>query len=436
MHLKQYDGVAFMPGGISMSISIQDRVMIDRKSYNGANGTAAHTNGWGATDQWGNTHGWNNTVPQNNNNVAWTPPPQPPAPDYSFPTSFTFGDKTDDDLLLAPAHVYGFSFKDKRWYVFQVDLLQAVRWDPLAFEQLSMEMERKALLQSLVEYHDKGSAFQDIVARKGRGLVVNLFGPPGTGKTLTAEAISEYVRKPLYSLTAGDLGSFASTLSDNLTKIFALCARWNAIVLLDEADIFLEARSTHELERNAMVSVFLKELEYFEGIIFLTTNRIETFDRAFQSRIHVSLRYEPLSFRARREVWVSLLQRSGFNKDKSPLMEKELDTLANTPKNRREIRNIVRTAEAVAVSRKETLGFRHLAQVKDISNEFEVAQAACALHIQNGVVQAAPKSFSERVLQKETLTKSYPLFAWCSSSATSASHRSRMPTTREGKQLR
>ena len=69
------------------------------------------------------------------------------------------------------------------------------------------------------------------------------------------------VRKPLYSITAGDLGSYAYNLSDNLNKIFTLCSKWDAIVLLDEADIFLEARSNHEIERNAMVSVFLKELE-------------------------------------------------------------------------------------------------------------------------------------------------------------------------------
>ena len=69
------------------------------------------------------------------------------------------------------------------------------------------------------------------------------------------------MRKPLYSITAGDLGTHSYNLTENLIKIFTLCAKWDAIVLLDEADIFLEARSNHEIERNAMVSVFLKELE-------------------------------------------------------------------------------------------------------------------------------------------------------------------------------
>lgn len=68
-------------------------------------------------------------------------------------------------------------------------------------------------------------------------------------------------RKPIYRVTSGDLGTDAENLSDNLTKIFSLCARWDVILLLDEADIFLEARSSHEIERNAMVSVFIKELE-------------------------------------------------------------------------------------------------------------------------------------------------------------------------------
>ena len=103
----------------------------------------------------------------------------------------------------------------------------------------------------------------------------------------------------------------------------------------------------------------------------MTTNRIESFDRAFQSRIHVSLRYDPLSFRSRREVWISLLKRAGFGKEWPPLADKEIDILANALKNGREIRNIVSTAEAVATSQKERLGFNHLMQVKDVSNAFE-----------------------------------------------------------------
>ena len=63
-------------------------------------------------------------------------------------------------------------------------------------------------------------------------------------------------------VTAGELGNDSFSVGNMLGHIFDVCTRWNAVVLLDEADIFLERRSTHEIMRNAMVSVFLRELEY------------------------------------------------------------------------------------------------------------------------------------------------------------------------------
>lgn len=68
-------------------------------------------------------------------------------------------------------------------------------------------------------------------------------------------------RKPLYTVSAGDLGTSASALEAKLSRIFDLSARWGAVLLIDEADVFLEERSLHDLERNAMVAVFLRQLE-------------------------------------------------------------------------------------------------------------------------------------------------------------------------------
>ena len=69
---------------------------------------------------------------------------------------------------------------------------------------------------------------------------------------------------------------------------------WNAILLLDEADVFLEQCSTQDLVRNGLVSVFLRKLEYCQAIMFMTTNRASQFDEAVLSRIHLMLRYENL----------------------------------------------------------------------------------------------------------------------------------------------
>ena len=46
-----------------------------------------------------------------------------------------------------------------------------------------------------------------------------------------------------------------------LTRIFSAATKWGAVVLIDEADVFLEKRSLHDLHRNAMVAVFLRQLE-------------------------------------------------------------------------------------------------------------------------------------------------------------------------------
>jgi hypothetical protein len=59
---------------------------------------------------------------------------------------------------------------------------------------------------------------------------------------------------PLYSVTAGELGSGIDQVERALEQVLEYAARWNAILLLDEADVFLEQRSNHEVERNKLVS--------------------------------------------------------------------------------------------------------------------------------------------------------------------------------------
>ena len=116
------------------------------------------------------------------------------------------------------------------------------------------------------------------------------------------------MKVPLYMMSAGDLGLEPRQVETKLQGILDMCTRWNAILLLDEADVFLEERSLHELERNKLVSIFLRVLEYYEGIMFLTTNRVQTFDAAFQSRIHISLKYPELDTASRKSVWQNFIQ--------------------------------------------------------------------------------------------------------------------------------
>ena len=82
--------------------------------------------------------------------------------------------------------------------------------------------------------------------------------------------------------------------------------RWNAVVLFDECDIFMAQRDLN-LERSSIVGVFLKLLDYYKGMIFLTTNRSEVIDRAFKSRITLSIKYPDHTPESRLQVWKLLL---------------------------------------------------------------------------------------------------------------------------------
>ncbi|EME85034.1 uncharacterized protein MYCFIDRAFT_187795 [Pseudocercospora fijiensis CIRAD86] len=255
---------------------------------------------------------------------------------------------TDDQCLLASATVRGFSFTEKRWFEFFVDKLSPPGWNPNCFDQLVLPAAQKDLVQALVANHvQQRSDFDDIVKGKGRGLIMVLHGPPGVGKTLTAETVAEFVQRPLYMVSSGDLGTNSEALDDRLTRILDMASTWKAVLLIDEADVFLERRSLHDMERNSLVSIFLRVLEYYEGILFLTSNRVNTFDDAFKSRIHVPLKYNDLTLESRTKIWKHFLRNDSG------------------------IKNVIRTAKSLAQFRGEKLDRAKLEQVIAIQMEFE-----------------------------------------------------------------
>lgn len=186
-----------------------------------------------------------------------------------------------------------------------------VTWNDQAFQELVLEKRSKMLIHAMVKQHSSGEdGFDDIISGKGRGIVGLFSGPPGCGKTLTAEAVAEITRRPLYSVSAGDLGVEPQEVDKELSKILDLAHQWNAVLLLDEADVFLQQRTQQDVKRNALVSIFLRQLEYYKGILILTTNRIAQCDIAFQSRIHISVEYADLDQSARKQVWNTFLRKA------------------------------------------------------------------------------------------------------------------------------
>lgn len=264
-------------------------------------------------------------------------------------------------LMLCRSRTRGYSIKLKMWLDFFVELVTEIEWSKKAFESLVLPEDQKEMIlsftESQVQNHD---AFDDVISGKGRGIIMLLSGPPGVGKTLTAEAVAEHMHCPLHSITSGDLGSEAYQVEAGLSKTLELVARWKAILLIDECDVFLEARSAHDLKRNRVVSIFLRTLEYYEGIMFMTTNRVDNMDAAFQSRIHVSLEYPDLTTDSRRQVWQSFLKASP---ERYNLSDKDLDELSLIQLNGRQIKNLLKAANLLALRKKQPLNMAILGTV-------------------------------------------------------------------------
>ncbi|KAK3349555.1 hypothetical protein B0T25DRAFT_504750 [Lasiosphaeria hispida] len=232
-------------------------------------------------------------------------------------------------LQLLPHQIPAYEFRSRQWVWLDVDKIEEIDKSDEArhrgWNDLVIPDSYRQLLVSLVDNHTSGTenqiggrsrstrespAFQiDLVRGKGRGLIILLHGPPGSGKTSTAETIAAYTGRPLYSITCGDIGVTADQVESRLQYHTELAAKWGCVLLLDEADVFLMRRSWDNMERNALVSVFLRHLEYYSGILFLTTNIVGVIDEAFKSRIHVALRYPSIDLHSTEKMWNNLLNR-------------------------------------------------------------------------------------------------------------------------------
>ncbi|ROV99652.1 hypothetical protein VSDG_03102 [Cytospora chrysosperma] len=219
----------------------------------------------------------------------------------------------DDELALLPQRLIAYSFRARKFFAANIDCITDIPTPKNTFKDLKIRPSHKKIVKSLIRTHFQKQQMrrstnaenldQDFIRGKGAGLVILLHGVPGVGKTTTAEAVALRNRKPLFAITSGDLGSTPGAVEKALKETFRLAQLWDCVLLLDEADLFLSRREVEDLERNSLVSVFLRVLEYYNGVLFLTTNRVGTIDEAFKSRIHLSLYYPPLSRKQTLEIF-------------------------------------------------------------------------------------------------------------------------------------
>jgi hypothetical protein len=278
-------------------------------------------------------------------------------------------------IYLLPLSIKGFNLQRKRWVDLQVDRMDAVVWNKKAFKSLVLAHKTKDLIQALISKQLDSEKSTDLIHGKGNGLILLLHGGPGTGKTLTAESVAEIAEKPLYRVTCGDIGTEPEEVEDYFESVLHLGKIWKSVVLLDEADVFLEQRSLDDLRRNALVSIFLRVLEYYDGILVLTSNRVGTFDEAFKSRIQLALHYPKLDHVKRAKVWENFIERLEDLKEENIDFNDLRDNVEELAKNRmngREIRNAITLARQYTQWKTTKLNFAELQDIIKISGQFDI----------------------------------------------------------------
>jgi hypothetical protein len=293
-------------------------------------------------------------------------------------------------FLVLSGTIPGFVLGHRRWGHLNVAHLKPLKTDKEAFKYLVLDDDIKTTVKALIgkfASSTDGSIApwgNDFVKNKGEGRIFLLHGSPGVGKTCTAECIAEQANRPLISLTSGDLSTDSYQVEQNLSYFFELGQRYGALVLLDEADVYLERRRSKDIARNGLVSIFLRALEYYRGLLIITTNRVQSFDGAFLSRIHVALHYKNLGHEDRERIWANNFDRlardssgrirvSGAARD-FVWTSREVRSLQW---NGREIRNAMQTALALAESDAQdeghetvTIAEKHVRAVVKLSKGF------------------------------------------------------------------
>jgi hypothetical protein len=259
------------------------------------------------------------------------------------------GAETGFDRVPMHCYLYLFHLELHRNIWVHAQNLVPYRYQPELRDKLVLPSAHRDLIDILTT--DMAVLAEDIVEGKRGGTTILCKGAPGLGKTLTAEVYAEVVGKPLYRVHSGQLGVTAESVEANLTTILRRAARWKAILLLDEADVYIRRRD-NDLQHNAIVAEFLRTLEYFNGLLFMTTNRVDDVDDAILSRCIAVIRYDTPPADAARKLWRTLSDQ--FGADLSDALIDEL--MQSYPKlSGRDIKELIRLATRFGRNRQVAL---------------------------------------------------------------------------------
>lgn len=180
------------------------------------------------------------------------------------------------------------------------DMLVEYVYQPEKTELIVLPETHRELVDILT--NDIDVLEDDVVENKSGGVNILLEGEPGLGKTLLAEVYTERMKVPLYSVQAGQLGTTPESVAQGLVQIYANAARWKAVILIDEADVYIRKRND-DIHHNAIVATILVQMERSTSMTFLTTNRRGDVDDAIVSRCLAVVHFDMPGIEASRAIW-------------------------------------------------------------------------------------------------------------------------------------
>ncbi|KAI8293756.1 ATPase family AAA domain-containing protein 3-B [Colletotrichum sp. SAR 10_98] len=161
-----------------------------------------------------------------------------------FGSSDKDDDITDHELLLLPSKVVAWVFRTRTWELVHIRNLSEPQFNENMISHLVMNESRlktlKALSKSFARLTKHGDAMED----------------KRWSADFVRECIAEFTRRPLMVLTSSDIGTEPRDVESNLTANFKRAMNWGAVLLIDEADVFMERRTTSDLTRNSLVADF------------------------------------------------------------------------------------------------------------------------------------------------------------------------------------
>lgn len=242
-----------------------------------------------------------------------------------------------------PIHPYikCFDLNKHRYVSSHIANIVDYEWDHNLADKLILDEETKSLIEILVD--STKSRSEDIISGKMSGTIVLATGSPGVGKTLTAEVFSEKIEKSLYVVQCSQLGIDIDSIEKKLASTLDRASRWGSILLIDEADVYIRDRG-EDIVHNAIVGVFLRLIEYYNGVLFMTSNRGDIIDDAIISRATAWIQYKLPNEELLSKIWQVLAKQFEVDISDKQIKQlvKEIPSISG-----RTVRNLLKLVKAL-----------------------------------------------------------------------------------------